>query len=216
MVTIAIPTYFGAPLVTNCMNSIIEKVTNPKILIYKNDIGWLKACNEAMLATTEDIILLNDDTIILTDIVQEMKSLAYSSDNIGIVGGMSLSPDGQSINNFGIYIGSDGNSAHKYYGQLKDSITEPVTQKAVEGSCMYIKREVIDEIGVFDENFGMGYREEVDYCFRARESGYKIVSCPKAQYIHFVSQTSGRLNIHNDKFDYFMEKWGDKLAAGEI
>jgi GT2 family glycosyltransferase len=216
MVTIAIPTYFGAPLVVNCMNSILEEVANPKIYIYKNDIGWLKACNELMLKTTNDIILLNDDTIVLTDIVQEMKALAYSDPSIGIVGGKSLSPDGQSINNFGIYIGSDGNSAHKYFGQLKDSVTEPVTQKAVEGSCMYIKREVIEEIGVFDENFGMGYREEVDYCFRAREAGYKIVSSPKAEYIHFVSQTSGRLNIHNDKFEYFMEKWGDKLATGQI
>jgi len=216
MVTIAIPTYFGAPLVVNCMNSILERVANAKIYIYKNDIGWLKACNELMLKITDDIILLNDDTIILTDIVEAMKTLAYSDPSIGIVGGKSLSPDGQYINNFGIYIGSDGNSAHKYFRSLREQVTEPIIQKSIEGSCMYIKREVIDKIGVFDENFGMGYREEVDYCFRAREAGYKIISSPKAEYIHLVSQTSGRLNIHNDKFEYFMSKWGDKLATGQI
>jgi GT2 family glycosyltransferase len=194
----------------------MDNVTNPIIMVYKNDVGWLKACNELMWATTTDIILLNDDTVVTSDIVQEMKSLAYSDDRIGIVGGKSLSPDGEHINNFGIYVGSDGNTAHKYFGELKDKITEPVTQKSVEGSCMYIKREVIDAIGVFDENFGMGYREEVDYCFRAREAGYKIVSSPKAEYIHLVNQTHGRLNVQNDKYAYFMEKWGDKLATGKI
>lgn len=214
MVTICIPTYFGPPLVTNCVNSIMKNVTNPIIMVFKNDIGWLKACNELMYATTTDVILLNDDTIVISDIVQEMKALAYSDPDIGIVGGKSLSPDGQYINNFGIYVGNDGNTAHKFFGVIKDTITEPVMQKAVEGSCIYIKREVIDTIGVFDENFGMGYREEVDYCLRAREAGYKIYSSPKAEYIHLVNQTHGKLNIQNDKYLYFMEKWGDKLAAG--
>jgi GT2 family glycosyltransferase len=215
-VTIGIPTYFGAPLVTNCINSILQKVTNPRILIYKNDIGWLKACNEVMQITTTDVILLNDDTIVLTDIVEEMKTLAYSDPRIGIVGGKSLSPDGEHINNYGIYIGPDGNSAHKFFGSLREQVIDPATQKSIEGSCMYIKREVIDKIGVFDENFGQGYRAEVDYCFMARENGYKVVSCPKAEYIHFVSQTSNRLNIINDTHEIFMKKWGAKLAGGLI
>jgi GT2 family glycosyltransferase len=216
MVTICIPTYFGHPLVTNCVNSIMQNVANPKILIYKNDVGWLKACNELMESTVGDIILLNDDTIVLTDIVQEMKALAYSDSRVGIVGGKSISPDGEHINNYGIYIGADGNSAHKFFGELKDKVTEPISQKSIEGSCMFIKREVINSVGVFDENFGMGYREEVDYCFRAREEGYKIISSPKAEYIHLVNQTHGRINVQNDKYSYFMSKWGDKLAQGLV
>lgn len=215
MVTIVIPTFFGNQLVQKCVESILKNVANPEILIYKNDIGWLQACNHAMETTKGDIILLNDDTIVLTDIVREMKDLAYSDSKIGIVGGKSLNMNGETIINYGIYIATDGNSAHRYWGQSKDSVAVE-KQQAVEGSCMYIKREVMDSIGYFDENFGMGYREEVDYCFRARETGFKIVSCPSAEYIHFVSKTNSVLGIENNTHEYFMSKWGNKLKLGQI
>jgi len=214
-VTIAIPTYFGSQMALTCVESILKNVENPEILLYKNDIGWLQACNYAMESTQGDIILLNDDTVILTDIVVEMQTLAYSEPDIGIVGGKSLAPNGETIINYGIYVAPDGNTAHKYFGQNKSSVQVEV-QKAVEGSCMYIKREVIKTIGYFDENYGMGYREEVDYCFRAREVGFKVVSCPSAEYIHFVNQTHSKVGISNDKFDYFVEKWGNKLKLGKI
>lgn len=214
-VTIAIPTYFGNNMVLNCVASIMQRVQEPRVIVYKNDIGWLQACNKLMRDTPTDIILLNDDTLILTDIVKEMHDLAYSDPNIGIVGGMSLSASGDTINNYGIYVGTDGNTAHKHFGQSPAQV-KVEDQKAVEGSCMYIKREVIETIGVFDPEFGMGYREEVDYCFRAREEGYKVVSCPTARYIHYVNQTHSRVGISNDKFDYFISKWGTKLKLGKV
>lgn len=212
---IGIATYFGNNMLLNCVGSIMKNVKNPKIIVYKNDIGWLKACNTLMQTTQDDIILLNDDTFILTDIVEEMSKLAYSDPKIGIVGGKSLSPN-EIVNNYGIYVGLDGNTSHRYYGKRRDEVTHVEQQKAIEGSCFFIKREVIDRIGLFDEAYGMGYREEVDYCFRARESGYKVVSSPTAEYVHFVSQTNHQLGITNDTFDIFMKKWGAKLALGVV
>lgn len=216
MVSIAIPTYFAGTMVHNCIESILQNVHNPKIIVYKNSDGWLVACNKLMQETTDDIILLNDDTIVLTDIVKEMQAVAYSDPKIGIVGAKMLSPNQETVINFGIYIGKDGNSAHKYFGQQKSKVNKVEQQKAVEGSCMFIKRELLDEVGYFDTAYGMGYREEVDLCFRAREAGWKVVSSPKAEVVHLVSQTHSRLNIMNDKYLYFMEKWGTKLELGKV
>lgn len=213
--TIIIPTYFGNQMVSNCVNSILKNVPNARFIVYKNDIGWLKACNEIMASLNTDVILLNDDTLVLTDIVSAMQDVAYSEDKIGIVGGKSLAANTETIINYGIYIAPDGNTAHKYFGKPKDFVSKEV-QKAVEGSCMYIKRDLLNEIGLFDENFGMGYREELDLCFRAREAGWKILSTPDAEYIHFTSQTNAKLGIHNSTYDYFMEKWGTKLKLGLI
>jgi GT2 family glycosyltransferase len=213
--TIVIPTYFGNQMLAGCINSILKNVVLPKIWVFKNDIGWLKACNKAMHEVSGDIIILNDDTLVLTDIVQEMSALAYSDPKIGIVGGVSLAPNGETINNYGIYVAPDGNTAHKYFGQPKNTV-QVEKQQAVEGSCMFIKREVIDTIGYFDEEYGAGYREEVDFCFRAREQGFKVVSCPSAEYIHFVNQTHSKVGITNDKFDYFNKKWGAKLKLGKL
>lgn len=214
-VYILVPTYYGNALVENCVKSILANVLNPKFMVYKNDIGWLKACNELMKSVDGDVILLNDDTVVLSDIVYAMRKLAYSDDKIGIVGGKSLAPNMETIINYGIYVAPDGNTAHNHFGQPRNSV-EVMKQKAVEASCMYIKRSLINEIGFFDENYGMGYREEVDYAFRAREAGWKVMSSPDAEYVHFVSQTNGNLGIKNDTHKYFMSKWGAKLKLGTI
>ena len=53
------------------------------------------------------------------------------------------------------------------------------------GFCMYIKRSVIDDIGVFDaETFGRGYGEENDFCNRAEQAGYHHVMCDDTFVYH--------------------------------
>jgi GT2 family glycosyltransferase len=214
-VTVIIPTYYGNQMLMNCIGTLMKASPGVKILLYKNDVGWLQACNELMASIQTDVILLNDDTIITSDIVRIMRKMAYASESIGVVGGKSLSMDGNTIINYGIYVGPDGNTAHKYFGKPKNFV-KIEKQQAVEGSCIYIKREVLDKIGYFDPIYGLGYREEVDFAFRAREAGYQVVSTPEAEYIHLVSQTNGPLNIQNDTFDIFMERWGTKLKQGRV
>lgn len=214
--TILIPTYFGGTMLYNCIESIHQNVENPRILLYKNQEGWLKAANHLMQLVDTDVILLNDDTVILTDIVKEMQKVAYSEPKIGIVGAKMLAPNQETVINFGIHIASDGNSSHKHFGEPKFKVDKVEIQKAVEGSCMFIKRELLNEIGYFDEKYGMGYREEVALAFTAREAGWKIVSCPKAEVVHFTSVTHSKLGITNDTYSIFMEDWGKKLALGQI
>lgn len=215
-VTIIIPTYFAGQMLYNCIESIHRHIPNANILVNKNDIGFLKASNESMLAVNTDVIILNDDTAITSNIVEEMHALAYTKHDIGIVGGKALSPQNpDTIINYGIYVAPDGNTAHKYFGQQASSVGVEY-QKAIEGSCMYIKRALIKAIGVFDEGYGMGYREEVDYCFQAREAGWKVISCPTAEYVHYTSQTNSKLGIHNSTYDYFMSKWATKLKLGLV
>jgi len=56
--------------------------------------------------------------------------------------------------------------------------------EAVSGSCMFIRREVIDQIGYLDEQF-FAYQEDADFCFRARRAGWKIYYVPTAEITHF-------------------------------
>lgn len=214
--TILIPTYFGGTMLANCIESIHKNVSNAKIVTFKNEIGWLQAANELFRTVTGDVILMNDDVIVLTDIVKEMRNLAYSNDKIGIVGAKMLAPNQETVINYGIYVAKDGNTAHKHYGEQRNRVNKVEKQKAVEGSCIFIKRGLLDSIGLFDEGYGTGYREEVDLCFRAREAGWEVVSCPTAEVVHFVSQTHGRLGITNDTYDYFQSKWGNKLRLGTV
>ncbi len=61
---------------------------------------------------------------------------------------------------------------------------------AVTGACMYVRRELIERIGLLDERYAMAY-EDVDWCLRAWQAGFGVVYFPAAQLIHHESVTRG-------------------------
>jgi glycosyltransferase involved in cell wall biosynthesis len=60
------------------------------------------------------------------------------------------------------------------------------------GACLYVKRSVIEEIGLFDEAFGLGYGEEIDFCLRAAQRGYHHVLDDATYIFHEGSRSFGR------------------------
>ncbi|HSO27562.1 MAG TPA: glycosyltransferase, partial [Anaerolineales bacterium] len=71
-------------------------------------------------------------------------------------------------------------------GYLLNYLPEDATNRVdgVSGSCMLIRRAVIDQIGYLDERF-FAYQEDADYCFRARRAGWDVYYHPAAQIIHY-------------------------------
>ena len=61
---------------------------------------------------------------------------------------------------------------------------------AMTGAALYIKREVLDALGTFDEGYGMAF-EDVDYCVRAWEAGYGVLYYPPSSLTHLESKTRG-------------------------
>jgi N-acetylglucosaminyl-diphospho-decaprenol L-rhamnosyltransferase len=57
------------------------------------------------------------------------------------------------------------------------------------GACLLLRRDAIDKVGLLDERFFM-YSEEMDWCYRARQLGWKVVYLPKAQVIHHEGKSS--------------------------
>ncbi len=64
---------------------------------------------------------------------------------------------------------------------------EVAAVEAVSGSCMLIRRAVVEEIGYLDEAF-FAYQEDADFCFRARQAGWEIYYVPAARVIHYGGQ----------------------------
>jgi GT2 family glycosyltransferase len=71
----------------------------------------------------------------------------------------------------------------------------------VSGSCMLIRRQLIDQIGYFDERF-FAYQEDADYSFQAQKAGWKIVYLPKAQIIHFGGQGGSRVQPYRSIYEW--------------
>ncbi len=66
--------------------------------------------------------------------------------------------------------------------------------EAVSGACMVIRRQVIDQIGYLDEQF-FAFQEDTEFCFRAREAGWKIYYVPTARIIHYGGQGGSQTDL---------------------
>ena len=127
---------------------------------------------------------------------------------------MLLYPDGR-IQSAGSYrnLGAPEWFDHRYRFKRVDHgpANVPDTALAVTGACMYLRRELIDELGEFDEGFPMAY-EDVDYCLRAWEAGWQVryepgVPAHPRRVAH--ARHRGRASASCAHRSHFWGKWGD-------
>lgn len=131
-------------------------------------------------------LLLNNDTIVGPDFLGQMIEVAESDASIGIVGPKVY------YHNFPTRIQGAGGRVNMRTGQASHIGIKEIdagqydTQQQVDyvfGCCLLITKEAIQKVGLFDESY-FSYWEETDYCFRAREAGYKVVYIPEAKIWH--------------------------------
>lgn len=168
----------------------LESLKEENIYVFHNESnqGFSGNVNLGMKYSNDrDVILLNSDTIVTKNWIEKLVACAYSADEIGTVTPLSNSatlcsvpimckdnslPENITIDEFADLI--EKCSLKKY----------PRITVAV-GFCMFIKRNVIEEIGLFDaETFKRGYGEENDFCNRAELMGYIHVMCDDTFIYH--------------------------------
>jgi GT2 family glycosyltransferase len=174
----------------------------PKIKIIKNrtNKGFAAAVNVGIKNSHGDVLLLNPDTLITDNMLQVLANTAYKSKSIACVAPKILNSDGTLQPNCGNFP-TAGNIFLDRLAPFNGLTSKSeLIRKAsyyeqeqypdwVSGTCMYIKREQFNKIGPFDKSYFM-YLEEVDWCYRARKTGFKILYLPKAHAVHFSQGNS--------------------------
>ena len=86
--------------------------------------------------------------------------------------------------------------------------------------CAMFRRDVYEKIGELDEQFGVGYFEDTDYCYRAQREGFEL-RCARDAFVHHWKGASFRLldddvfaGIYRDNQELFEAKWGTESMAG--
>ncbi len=146
-----------------------------RLLRNKENLGFVGTCNRAMLMESKnDIILLNSDTIVTRGWVEKLQEAAYSRPNVGTVTPLTNNGTICSIPRF-----LENNQLPKGYTleQFAQLVEERSPRLYVEaptcvGFCTYIRRECLDEVGVFDPVFKQGYGEENDLSLRGKARGF--------------------------------------------
>lgn len=160
---------------------------NPK------NLGFLKTCNRAVLEldkTENDILLLNSDTIVTAGFLEELSDVLHLAPkhaavsprtNNATIATVPLSAMPQK--------GVDPKKSYELFLKLKIKVPRFSEVPTAHGFCMLIKRGVIKEFGLFDEVFGQGYGEEVDFCQRIARKGYKSLLANRAFVYHLEARS---------------------------
>jgi GT2 family glycosyltransferase len=206
----------------------LNQIRNISVVKYEGEFNYSAINNlGASNAKGEYIILLNNDTQIITDDWIEELLMYAQRDDVGAVGG-KLYYDDDTIQHAGIVIGlgAHRSAGHTHYRLPKANLgymgklyyAQDVS--AVTGACLMVKKSLFDQLDGLDENFAVALND-VDFCLRVRKLGLLNVFTPFAELYHYESKSRGLDDMDEKAKRYdmevvkFRERWKDILNAGD-
>lgn len=203
---------------TDFTPALLERIKNAKIIMNKENMGFLRGCNQGALHTKGNYILfLNNDTQLLPQTISKLISTIESDKKIGCVGGKLIYPDGK-LQEAGYIIWKDGTTFAYGRGDdpFKPDYCHPRDIYYCSGALLLTPRELFFELGKFDELFAPAYYEDADYCMKVHEKGYRVVYQPDSVLIHYehgssnLSQAAKKVARNKEKFS---KKWSFALSS---
>jgi len=190
----------------------------PEVSLIKNkeNLGFGRANNQGFVkARGKYILFLNSDVSVNENCLDQMYDFMETRPNVGASACRLTFPDGTlqhscrrfptlkvySLMLLGLRFFIPNMKPFREYLMLDWNHADEREVDQIMGSFMYIRKDVLDEVGSFDERYWM-YFEEVDLCWRMKRAGWKIVHYPHASAIHFLSKSS--------------EQWGERKRINEF
>jgi O-antigen biosynthesis protein len=201
---------------------LAELRVRPNFVIMEDSgpFNFSRLVNRGVAASSGDIcVLLNNDIdIINDDWLDELTSHALRPE-VGAVGAKLYYADGR-LQHGGVILGISGGAGHQhrycagdshgYFDRLK--VTHNLS--CVTAACLAVRRDVYNEIGGFEEKHLAVAYNDVDFCIRIREAGYKIIWTPYAELYHYECQSRGYDTTPEKEMraaaevKYIRTKWG--------
>jgi GT2 family glycosyltransferase len=204
---------------TDSTAALLDRLEGVRILRNAENRGYAAAVNQgAAAARGELLLLLNNDAVLLPGTVAAAVGAVDEAADIGAVGGRVVLADG-TLQEAGSIVWRDGSCLG--YGRGDDPNSgEYRFRREVDycsGVFLLIRRAAFDAVGGFDESFFPAYFEDVDFCVRLRERGYRILYEPEAELRHweFASSTDRdrALNLQLEASPRFLAKHATWLAG---
>lgn len=218
-------------LVDGSVEMVKNNFPNVNLIINKEPKGFNENHNQVLrIFNSRYFLLLNEDTLILENALDRMVEFMDNDKKIGALGCKLLNPDGSlqlSCRTFPNLKTSFFQFTYLYkifkkskiFGSYLMSYWNHNNIREVDqvmGACLMLRKETIEQVGLLDEQFFVFF-DEVDYCFRIKKSGWKIVFYPDAKIIHYVSQSFKKweeskvfYQYHLSMYKFFKKHYGKK------
>lgn len=203
----------------------VKKFENVRLISNKKNIGFSGGVNVGIKKARGDkILILNPDTMVNIGSIKKLGEcmIFYGAD---IAGGKLSKRNNDTHNSFvrapdiltGLFDFTNLRKIipfdlfHKYHYYLNDKYPSKSKEvDAVSGAFMMVNKKVFAKVGLFDERFFM-YLEDIDFCLRARQLGYKVIFCPESEIFHEGGASSDNIDKINhtawsDSRKYYFSK----------
>lgn len=180
-----------------------------RVCVIRNpvNVGFAAACNIGVQASSAPFLLfLNPDCFFQPDAIAPLLAGLQSGDRVGMVGGLLVNEDGTEQGGGRRAVPTPWRSLvravglqrfanrwpklfydfHLHKQPLPDG---PIEVEAISGACMLVKREAMVDVGLWDEGYFL-HCEDLDWCMRFRQKGWKILFVPDARISHALGACS--------------------------
>lgn len=202
-----------------------------RLVASKRNLGYPGGNNIGLrMARGRYVMILNPDTEVCAGAFAALVAYADAHPDVGVIGPQLLNPDGSvqsSRRRFPTFATALFESTwlqplaprrlleHYYVLDQPDDVILDVDW--VDGAALMARREAVEQVGLLDEGFFM-YSEELDWCRRFRQAGWRVVYLPAAQIVHHRGKSSDQvvaarhIHFNTSKVRYF-RKYHGPLAA---
>jgi GT2 family glycosyltransferase len=171
------------------------------------NMGFAAACNIGVQASSAPFLLfLNPDCFFQPDPIAPLLAGLQSGDRVGMVGGLLVNEDGTEqgggrravptpwrslVRAFGLqrFANRWPKLFYDFHLHKQPLPDRPIEVEAISGACMLVKREVMEDVGLWDEGYFL-HCEDLDWCMRFRQKGWKILFVPDARIGHALGACS--------------------------
>ncbi len=205
-----------------------ERFPQVRLIENRENVGFARANNQAVRESMgRYVLLLNPDTEVKPGALETLVRFMDDHPEAGAAGARLINPDStlQSschpaptlFGEFWRLFHLDALWPYACYNMARWDLAMPREVDVVQGACMILRREALDQVGLLDEDYFI-YSEEVDLCHRLRRHGWKVYWVPQAVVVHHGGQSTQQvaaemfLRLYQGKVLYFRKHHGCLVA----
>ncbi|MEY3759963.1 MAG: hypothetical protein RIR39_1454 [Pseudomonadota bacterium] len=179
----------------------LHDLSNIKVIKNSGNLGFAAACNIGMRDTTSPFVLfLNPDCFFEPGTLSKLLNAMALDEHVGMVGGLLINANGTEQQGARRAVPTPWRSFVRAFGLARFAVIcprlfydfnlhkeplpeHPIEVEAISGACMLVRREALQEVGAWDEGYFL-HCEDLDWCMRFRQAGWKILFVPSAKITH--------------------------------
>jgi len=183
---------FEVIVVDNSGRNAVPPRAGVQVISNDRNVGFGAAFNQAFRASSGPFVaILNDDAVARPQWLESLLRAVEARPDVGMCASQVLLATGGCLDSAGMLLSPDGSSKQRGHGESPESYPRRQEVLLPSGSAAFYRREMLEEIGLFDESFFL-YCEDTDLGLRARWAAWECLYVPDAVVEHRYSHSAGK------------------------